>query len=1348
MSAHRPLISQQYPLLIAVICLGSSTAAATRVEIVIDEPIADRQVAFPLTTGIPFPRGGLTDQSHCQLLDDRGTRHPFQTRVAATWDAEQKSIRWLTIDFIAQPDRKYWLEFGDTVRPRDFSTPLKVEGNGNVSVSTGILRAEFSMTAGSALQTLSVDLNANGVVEANETVLTGREGGDHYYTDQNGDRFSSAFDKADREIVVETKGPIRACIRVDGFYTGPDGKRVVAYRTRYHFFANLGLIKVVDEFRVRGSTTAMRFHDIGFGLQLVGRGKNRRVIVDRSGDAGNQVLSAKWKPGTKSIKSAQITYRHFGNPECGGTIVETNSEGERELSTSDHVGEWIQVCNDRAAITGSLRGMWQQFPKEWEVTDDQLTLHLWSPRAKPLDFGADGLREVFGEAGDKYILGWKGVSGTLSPISNFFYFAGHHALTHSEIDGRGINKHHEFYFHVGAANQAETGQQYGQLAARPPLALATGKWNCSTDVFGPLSPRPNDSQYEAIVDRLFDLGRKAQDDFGDYGWWIYGSGPHYSYQWDKETGKHYADPRRFEYHTYQKETQLWWNYLRSGERKFYDWAFPSEDHWVDIATTHVPLNYESAWRGGFRQRQTLQMRPGDWSIDTAMFYVRQRDSAEAWLRGGSQFWASYHRTLETTSLAYYLTGDERYNDVIQFWADYWRDLAGKTSASTDVKPWHREQAWFVSTKPDEPTKTWAEMIRDYAPFTSGLRHQMTQFFNLATLYEHTWDPQLGQLLGECADAYLDPEHRIGVWRTQENGLPNHADAPELAHFWVPALWKYARATQDPRMKDVFQRYFLASYASDPFRENVGRYSNVHIGYAYYYTRDPRHLRPALLELESLMLNAEPLARPEDLGQRLYNPYAPIKCFTAVPRLTWALTQAKQNGVKVLPPAPLKPQRTAIAFHKQAGQALQLTLWGYDRNLALIGPDAKPFHGAEVKTDQHASDIQPFDRNLRRFEVYLHTLTIPAKASAGYYIITPQLELAVLRVGSADESPSSLLVNAARPVSLEPSETCRFVLPEGGMPLQFETAVPSSLEVRDADGDSLKTTSIGNQVSLAMDITVGTVLELRNSGPRKLWFRMPNREVGKCWVTFGSEWPLSLPSDPQSKAALPVIQTGASDKIFAAGRFGQSVQIVPGRQFSIPDHVEMDGKQVNLFDMQQGTIEFWIKKQWDDRLVTTQPVTFLTNGPLQAWSPWKLPLGEWAHVAVEWRPLKRDPSRLAVHIYVDGHDQQNYRSTWWEGYSQKPITFRGNQEWLKQFLCMTQPGAPFRIDELRISSVPRYAKTDVMLGGQQTFNPARFDSPTRPFVKDQQTLLLMHFDDDFAGESSRVPVKLEGQIADQ
>src|SRR5262245_19993018 len=96
--------------------LTPAALAATRVDLLIDEAQPGRTAPWPVTTGVPFPRGQLTDAAHCRLIDDIGAECPLQARVAATWDVERRSIRWLTVDFLAQPGRKYGLEFGPDVR--------------------------------------------------------------------------------------------------------------------------------------------------------------------------------------------------------------------------------------------------------------------------------------------------------------------------------------------------------------------------------------------------------------------------------------------------------------------------------------------------------------------------------------------------------------------------------------------------------------------------------------------------------------------------------------------------------------------------------------------------------------------------------------------------------------------------------------------------------------------------------------------------------------------------------------------------------------------------------------------------------------------------------------------------------------------------------------------------------------------------------------------------------------------------------------------------------------------------------------------------------------------------------
>ena len=173
-----------------------------------------------------------------------------------------------------------------------------------------------------------------------------------------------------------------------------------------------------------------------------------------------------------------------------------------------------------------------------------------------------------------------------------------------------------------------------------------------------------------------------------------------------------------------------------------------------------------------------------------------------------------------------------------------------------------------------------------------------------------------------------------------------------------------------------------------------------------------------------------------------------------------------------------------------------------------------------------------------------------------------------------------------------------------------------------------------------------------------------------------------------------------------------------------------GVETPLFNEQQGTIEFWVRKQWDDRLSPTKLPSLLTNGVLTFPTPSKLKLYEWTHVALVWAPYRDDANRTITYTYIDGRDVAFYRSANWDGYgSARAASGPKTGKRLMEFVSRAVAGTAFAIDELRISNVARYADLNVEFGPQQTFNPIRFDPPAAPFQPDPQTLLLMHFDND-------------------
>ncbi|HLQ44467.1 MAG TPA: hypothetical protein VK137_07050, partial [Planctomycetaceae bacterium] len=264
-------------------------------------------------------------------------------------------------------------------------------------------------------------------------------------------------------------------------------------------------------------------------------------------------------------------------------------------------------------------------------------------------------------------------------------------------------------------------------------------------------------------------------------------------------------------------------------------------------------------------------------------------------------------------------------------------------------------------------------------------------------------------------------------------------------------------------------------------------------------------------------------------------------------------------------------------------------------------------------------------------------------------------------------------------------------------------------------------------------------ELKDSRPdmvriemqtKSSWFRIADRREEACWVT---------PAVDDASRVSPAVRISDSDsrrvghdptKSFLPGHFGNAVQIVPKRALRIPDHVLVAGVETPLFDERQGTIEFWVRKQWDDRLTPIKLPSLLTNGVLTVAHPNKLKLDEWTHVALVWAPYRGDPEKTITYTYIDGRDSAFYRSANWDGYSSaRPSSGPKTGKRLMEFVSRAVAGTAFAIDELRISNVARYADLHVEFGPQQTFNPVRFDPPTEPFQPDPQTLLLMHFDDD-------------------
>ena len=213
------------------------------------------------------------------------------------------------------------------------------------------------------------------------------------------------------------------------------------------------------------------------------------------------------------------------------------------LSETDRVGEWLQVRNSRGAVTGTLRWMWQQFPTEWEVTPDQLVMHLWSPARWGVWHSRrrEWRRFLASAAGRKYLAEAPAVKSD-SRLERLMNFAGLAAMERGEADGIGTNKTTRCICTSLRPRFTDEGAEYGRLAARQPLPLARRTELAPMCLVRCLRDRTIPATKSSWTGCLTSAER-GKTNSADYGWWVFGAGPHYSYQWDPINRRHYADPR-------------------------------------------------------------------------------------------------------------------------------------------------------------------------------------------------------------------------------------------------------------------------------------------------------------------------------------------------------------------------------------------------------------------------------------------------------------------------------------------------------------------------------------------------------------------------------------------------------------------------------------------------------------------------------------------------------------------------------------------------------------------------------------------------------------------------------------
>lgn len=527
---------------------------------------------LPVSIGIPFPLGVLTNPAQVLLLDDQNEEIPVQATPLANWDPAG-SISWLRLNFqtpiITDTPKAFTLRYGET--PRQTPSALTVvESPERFVVNTGPLRFTVPRTRGNVLESVAFDGDGNGLFEKAEEMVASADGIGPYLVDGAGRLYQAGNDRH-ALVTMEEHGPLKAVFRIESWYQAKSGSNLCRQVTRVAAYAGLPYLRMEHTWILTAASGEAVFKDIGFAMPLTQSGKT--VFGTDTGSFTNHLTSPRYL--------LQDTYRHYAisdSRDSGATVPGALVEGKQAPG-------WIAVEGARAGAILAVNDFWQNFPKELGMENGCLTFHVWPKHGRPsdrpltqasigkLDFVHSGAQLDF--TVPKEVLNFK----TSNPQDRRF-------IAPSVLaNAIGIAKTHRFALSFfSPSNPIPEAASETAAVADTPCAMAGPEWMVASGAFGPLHPR--DTQRFPEIENAFELAGKIvprlNREDGEYGMWIYGQ-LHTRYNYVENR---WQIDRLFNQLHHNGPLWPWIMYFRSGDREYFEFALANTRISADVGFCH------------------------------------------------------------------------------------------------------------------------------------------------------------------------------------------------------------------------------------------------------------------------------------------------------------------------------------------------------------------------------------------------------------------------------------------------------------------------------------------------------------------------------------------------------------------------------------------------------------------------------------------------------------------------------------------------------------------------------------------------------------------------------------------
>jgi len=582
-------------------------ADANEISLTVTEPSGVQRTLWPVTSGVPLAQGELRSDRRTALYDAEGQEVPLQTEVLSRWP--DGSVRWLLLDFqvdlATDESQQLALRYGPQVRRSTEAQPPLV-----ISAGSHTHRITPVLDPGPIRIILSADRFR--LLDA----IWFDDNGDGQFADSErvtGDQSTGIVlvgsdgtrYRADLSLAtwtIEQHGPLRACVRIDGRHRAEDGSTMFRYIVRLHVFRGQPFFKFDYTFVNDHQDSLMATFD---SIEL----------VCSTNDSSDQSI-VNSQTTTESSRLFQFDDQQF---EVDGKTSSGRAPG------------WAAIGTPTVGMAMGVREFWQNWPKSLEVKPGELRIGLCPEFPKGQYDGRPLLEEA----------------------KHYYYLRdGVYTLK------IGAARTHQMWATLFSGEpKSDQLASFFRATEQPLLAQCSPEYVCSTGVLGN-SPPADPTRYHGYdgwLDVMFQKHLDDQENLRENGMLNFGD-------WydEKKFGGGWGNQE------YDTSHNFFVQYLRTGDRRYFDRARQGAEHLMDVDVLHA-INPHIRGLDHHGQPQPGQV----WKHvvgHTGGYYEGADLKAPIWdQRGVLHDWG--HVWIGGLAHCYQLTGDRRALDVARLVAD-------------------------------------------------------------------------------------------------------------------------------------------------------------------------------------------------------------------------------------------------------------------------------------------------------------------------------------------------------------------------------------------------------------------------------------------------------------------------------------------------------------------------------------------------------------------------------------------------------------------------------------------------------------------------------------------------------